>query len=1071
MPGENKLNKSNHQRLALDIGTNSIGWALYGLKNKKPHYIVQAGVRIFPSGRNPKDYTTLNATRRQARLERRQRDRYLQRRTYLLDLLEKHGLFPADKLSAKKLAKLNPYELRARGLDEKLHIHHFGRALFHLNQRRGFKSNRKSGDEKENGIVSQSVKSSEMAMEKYAARTYGEFLWKKFQKMEKERRTPGSQQKNWILARRAVAARANDNYVVYATRAMLEEEFNKLWDLQARFHKNLKNENLKQIFFKAIFYQRPLKASIVGTCEFTGEKRISKAIPSFQRFRILKELNNLSYSTVTGRSVSINSMKRGIEFRNKVIKDLFQKKKKIKFSELEKVFKKFFFDVSDFSGFSLNTENRDFLEGDQTSVILRKIIPEWDNWSLEDQDHFVKLLEGEDNKGLYIKEDEEVLKDIQNFNKKKRLGISKDKLKQCIQKSKQLPGDHGKYSRVAIQKLLPFLEEGKLEFESLPLAGLGHHSDRKYSGELLNYLPAYQKILGNHCVEMKHQSHGQKDKNKNEGNKYKTFRIPNPTIHIALNQLRLLVNDIIKIYGKPQQVVVETARDLPLGQKTKSDLEKKQKQNKKKNEETEKMIKEFKQKNNRANRLRYQLWIEQDKTCVYSGRKIPKNKLYTSKLEVDHILPWSKTLDDSFFNKVLVYKSSNQNKGSQTPYEYFSSNEEQWKEILQRVHELPKNKRWRFIESAMDRFNEEGGFLARQLNDTRYISRYAKQYLETILKDVWTVRGQTTSLLRYVLQYDEKSRDDHRNHAKDALIIGLVDRSFVHHTSRIAKTIEGQNKERLENIGKAIKKEVLPWASFREDSKKMIDQIIVSHRRRTKKQGQLHKETAYGVSGNIEDFSKPQEVLHYTDILSLEKFDNKKLDTKVVSEKIKNDFLGEIKKTGKLSKEFLKDYHQKTGIRRVRLKEKETVIPMKDKSGRIYKAFNGDGNYALELFEKNNGKWDARIIDTFTANQKDFKSIPEDARLMKGDMLFFKNKFWRLVKFDKNKTLIFLEHFTSGNPDNLRKDPNKKEQVSQNTPGSLQELNPKRVNISPCGIIKLTPFNLQKIHISKEKGA
>ena len=128
----------------MDIGTNSIGWALYSVDDEetKPQSIVGAGVRIFSSGRKLKDYTTLNATRRQARLQRRQRDRYLQRRTYLLYLLKKYGLFPEDKSSAKKLADLNPYELRTKGLDEKLNIYHFGRALFHLNQRRGFKSNR-----------------------------------------------------------------------------------------------------------------------------------------------------------------------------------------------------------------------------------------------------------------------------------------------------------------------------------------------------------------------------------------------------------------------------------------------------------------------------------------------------------------------------------------------------------------------------------------------------------------------------------------------------------------------------------------------------------------------------------------------------------------------------------------------------------------------------------------------------------------------------------------------------------------------------------------------------------------
>ena len=167
-------------------------------------------------------------------------------------------------------------------------------------------------------------------------------------------------------------------------------------------------------------------------------------------------------------------------------------------------------------------------------------------------------------------------------------------------------------------------------------------------------------------------------------------------------------------------------------------------------------------------------------------------------------------------------------------------------------------------------------FLERQLNDTRYISKYAKDYLKGICKDIWPVRGQTTSILRHLLQNKKKNRDDYRNHAEDALVVGLIDRSFVQHISNIAKSIEGQDKGRMENIGKAIKKKILPWTSFKEDAKHSVDKIIVSHRKRTRIKrnnaettGQLHNETAYGLLSSTEDFSKPVEVFHYVDIMSI----------------------------------------------------------------------------------------------------------------------------------------------------------------------------------------------------------
>src|SRR3546814_19974841 len=87
---------------------------------------------------------------------------------------------PVDAKDARALAGRDPYDLRKRGLDERLEPHEIGRALFHLNQRRGFKSNRKaerkSGDDKESGKIATGAKALHIAMEEDGARTYGEFL-------------------------------------------------------------------------------------------------------------------------------------------------------------------------------------------------------------------------------------------------------------------------------------------------------------------------------------------------------------------------------------------------------------------------------------------------------------------------------------------------------------------------------------------------------------------------------------------------------------------------------------------------------------------------------------------------------------------------------------------------------------------------------------------------------------------------------------------------------------------------------------------------------------------------------
>lgn len=132
-------------RLALDLGTTSIGWALLRLSSTlEPKAIIKMGVRIFPEGRNPKDGTSLAVTRREARQARRRRDRLLKRKARMVEALVELGFWPEDMSERKLLATLDPYFLRKKALDEQLLPQEFGRAIFHLNQRRGFKSNRKT---------------------------------------------------------------------------------------------------------------------------------------------------------------------------------------------------------------------------------------------------------------------------------------------------------------------------------------------------------------------------------------------------------------------------------------------------------------------------------------------------------------------------------------------------------------------------------------------------------------------------------------------------------------------------------------------------------------------------------------------------------------------------------------------------------------------------------------------------------------------------------------------------------------------------------------------------------------
>lgn len=166
-------------RLGIDLGTNSLGWCLVGLDEEdRPNRFLRMGVRIFPDGRDPQDGTSLATARRLARSMRRRRDRFLKRRARLMRLMIEHGFMPADKGEREKLRSLDPYEIRRRGLDFTLTPYEFGRALFHLNQRRGFQSNRKldKSTQEENGKISAAISKVQTQMNADNARTIGEWL-------------------------------------------------------------------------------------------------------------------------------------------------------------------------------------------------------------------------------------------------------------------------------------------------------------------------------------------------------------------------------------------------------------------------------------------------------------------------------------------------------------------------------------------------------------------------------------------------------------------------------------------------------------------------------------------------------------------------------------------------------------------------------------------------------------------------------------------------------------------------------------------------------------------------------
>ena len=731
-------------RLGLDLGTNSIGWAAIQLDdNGEPCGLLDVGVRIFPDGRDARGEASNAVERRVARGQRRRRDRYLSRRDRLMQALVECGLMPSDENERKNLEVLDPYKLRARALDEPLEPLELGRALFHLNQRRGFKSNRKAGgDEKEDGQVRTAINELNQRIEERGARTLGEFLARQRQ------------------AGKAVRARPENG--LRADRAMYEAEFKAIREKQEPHH-NLNSDQWTDLC-DIIFHQRPLRPVEPGWCQFefeNGERRAAKTLPVFQEFRMLQEVNNLRVRVGLEPERKLDELERARAMKR------LRDGKDINLAKPTR-------DLGLPSGtvFNLAAGGRKSVKGDETATRLAKPAlfgKRWFDLSLDERNEIARfLLDTEDPEAVRQRATNEW-----ELNAEQADAVA----------NVSLPPGYGNLSEKAIRKLLPHLNQGLVFSDAVVAAGYEHHSDFR-NAEAHGELPYYGAVLERDAVG----ADPRKDP-KQHGEVARYGRIANPTVHIGLGQLRRVVNRLIETYGKPEEIVVELARELKMNREQKREYERQQNEGRNRNERFKKEFGEETLENSPDALRKLRLWEEQgpihNRVCPYTGKQISCAMVMSAETEVDHILPFSRTLDNSMANLVVCMADTNRKKGNRTPYEAFGD------QCLEYVKDFPSNKRWRFQENAMERFEGERDFLDRQLKETQYLSRTARTYLAYLYDEqgehpqrVRVIPGRMTALLRRGWGLEgmldgtaadsaipRKTRDDHRHHAIDAFVV------------------------------------------------------------------------------------------------------------------------------------------------------------------------------------------------------------------------------------------------------------------------------------------------------------
>lgn len=247
-------------RLGIDLGTNSLGWAALSLTREGdkfvPDGLMASGSRIFSDGRNPKDKQSNAVKRREPRSARKNRDRYKRRRDRLMRDLTKFGLMPEDGEARKALeggkgmplSDSDPWILRARALDEEITPHQLGRAIFHLHQRRGFKSNRKTDRaDSESGKVYDATKRTQEKLEAAGARTLGElFGAPRLETLTRNETARKGQRDPQPLARvRKSGEGAKWQYDYYPTRDLILAELDQLWEKQKAYHPEFMSDDAR----------------------------------------------------------------------------------------------------------------------------------------------------------------------------------------------------------------------------------------------------------------------------------------------------------------------------------------------------------------------------------------------------------------------------------------------------------------------------------------------------------------------------------------------------------------------------------------------------------------------------------------------------------------------------------------------------------------------------------------------------------------------------------------------------------------------------------------------------------
>lgn len=819
-----EINVEGESVLGLDIGVASLGWALVRLPSEaRGGEIIACGSHLFEAGTDGTDLDRLrgtesprNTARRDARLMRRQIWRRWRRKRTLIHTLQKHGILPAGEIELRRSEDVDSYikdldnrirsvwannhtdqqvwlyKIREAAASKKIELEHFGRALYHLVQRRGFLSNRRTeAKEKddERSEVKTAIKGLAESIAEHSPSTLGAYL---------ASLDPDEQR---IRSR-------------WTGRSMYIDEFNAIWDEQAKHH-NLSNEARTEIFH-AIFHQRKLRSqkNLIGKCSLIPNKRRCPiAHRKFQLFRVLQSLTNLTLVAPGQPPRPLTDAER------ETLLDAACREGDLTWAKVRKLL-----GLTKLARFNLQDTGEKGIRGHRTDSKLRQVF-------------------GERFDGLSEAEKDQVVDDLRSFRLtealerrgRNRWGLSAEQA--MLFADIDLEEGYGSHCLKALDILL-----------SLMQGGMPYATARKTA-----FPEKFEAFAASDRLPPVLESMPE---------------LRNPGVTRALTEVRKLVNEIVRQHGKPSAIRVELARDV---KNPRSQRERLHKQMNDRRKQREKICAEILEHTgipnpSRDDIERVLLADECGWACPYTGESIRWGTLLgrESQFDVEHIWPRSRSLDDGYNNKTLCYNEENRNrKKGRTPFEAYAHDTTRWNEILDRVARFKGDVRTmneklrRFIAEEMD-----PGFTNRHLSDSRYIARAAMDYLEILYGGradaerksrvqvrtggltAWLRSGWGLSDLLGSNEDGSKSREDHRHHAVDAIVIALTDQRAVQQLARAAERADREFRR------KAFDTVEMPWPGFRDEAEKKVSEIIVSHRQGRKVRGELHQDTYYSQPHN-----------------------------------------------------------------------------------------------------------------------------------------------------------------------------------------------------------------------------